>query len=955
MPNRETTSSEHPYAAFVHRVQKPARYVGGEFGSVKKDWARVDAHVCLAFPDVYDIGMSHLGFKILYRILNDHPRTLAERCYTPWVDMQDELRARGVPLVSLESARPLRDFDVVGFSLQFELTYTNILTMLDLGGIPLRSADRAEDDPLIVAGGPTATHPEPLAMFLDAVVVGDGEERATEVALLWTDLKRRGVARDARLRALAKLEGVYVPALYDVALQADTGFLVVTPPPASVAPFPVRRTLVANLNDWPFPDDGPVGGPEAIFDRVSIEIARGCTEGCRFCQAGMIYRPVRERDPEAIVETVVRSIQKSGSDEVSLTSLSTADYSCIAPLVKKVVDRLVPEKVSLGVSSLRAYGLEENVLDDMQRVRATGVTFAPEAGSQRMRDVVNKNVTEAQLMETAERVFSRGWSKMKLYFMIGLPTEEEADVREIVKVGDRARKVGKRVKNALRDQGKPNGGGAPAVTVSVSTHVPKPHTPFQWCAMDSADVVRKKQQWLREEKQASKGVDLRMHDSDTSWLEGVFARGDRSLGPVLERAYRAGARFDSWEEHLQLDVWEGAFRDEGVTTGPFLGTIPVTARLPWDHIDVGLEEGFLAREYRKALASRLSLPCGKAAGMFVQHTNLHDLEADARKLVCYDCGIACDLGAMRSERADYLVKLGAKERRAPPLSPLLVPSPVERVDPKRATVSFTQGVPIRYRFGFTKLGPSALLSHLDLLRALPRAFRRASLPLFYSTGFHPKPDFVFAPALSLGVSSTCEVADVKLTVDVDPESVLSALSACSPDGLTFYAGARLGPEDKAVSRLIDTARYAVAIPTSVLASLGGEDGLKDRVLRVMAATELRHKRVVEGIGKWIDVREYLRGIDMASADASRAVAQAGLVGNFALLAIDLEIRGSGAIKVAEVVEAIAGVSDLPHRAVRFGLGTWQEGEVASPFLLARHRARRASAAPLAAATSVDVS
>jgi radical SAM family uncharacterized protein/radical SAM-linked protein len=929
---------EHPYSSFVHRVQKPGRYVGGEYGSVRKDWDKVDARICLAFPDVYDIGMSHLGFKILYRILNDHPRTLAERCYAPWIDMQAELRARGVPLLSLENARPLKDFDVVGFSLQFELTYTNILAMLDLGGIPLRGSARGEDDPLILAGGPTATHPEPLALFLDAIVIGDGEERTTEVSLLWTDLKKQGVPRADRLRALSKLAGVYVPSLYETATDPDTGLdVVVSRPLVPEAPFPVRRTLVADLNDWPFPDDGPVGGPEAIFDRVSIEIARGCTEGCRFCQAGMIYRPVRERDPQAIVDTVVRAIKKTGSDEVSLTSLSTADYSCIAPLVKKVVDALVPEKVSLGVSSLRAYGLEENVLDDMQRVRATGVTFAPEAGSQRMRDVINKNVTEEQLMETAERIFSRGWTKMKLYFMIGLPTEDESDVREIVKVGERARQVGKRVKGALREQGKPNGGGAPTVTVSVSTHVPKPHTPFQWCAMDTADVVRQKQGWLREEKRASKGVELRTHDCDTSWLEGVFARGDRKLGPVLERAYAAGARFDSWEDQLKIDVWADAFKAEGIAIEPYLGTIPVTARLPWDHIDVGLEEGFLAREYRKALDSRLSLPCGKAAGMFVQHTNLEDAHADARKLVCYDCGIACDLTAMRSERLVYLTKLDAKAKRPTPVSPLLAPAPTkeERGDPKRAKINFTQGTPIRYRFGFTKTGPSALLSHLDVLRALPRTFRRVGLPLFYSTGFHPKPDFVFAPALSLGVSSTCEVADVKLTCDIDPAAMLEQLSAASPEGLRFFAGVRLGPTDRAVSRLIDTARYAVAIPESVLAPLGGAAWLAERVVATMAAKELRVKRTIEGIGKMVDVREYLRALVVDTPEGIAAVAGAGIVGRFAVLTVDLEIRGSGAIKIGEVVEALSGTNDMPHRAVRYGLGTWDRGTVISPFDLSR--------------------
>jgi radical SAM superfamily enzyme YgiQ (UPF0313 family) len=338
-------SSLHPYAEFVHRVEKPARYLGGEFGIVRKDWDAVDARVCLAFPDVYDIGMSHLGFKILYKILNDDPRTLAERCYAPWIDMEAELRTRSVPLVSLESARTLREFDVVGFSLQFELTYTNILTMLDLGRIPLTSAERGEEHPLIIAGGPSATHPEPIATIIDAIVIGDGVERTTEIALLWTDLKKKGVPRKERLLAIAKLGGVYVPSLYAVAIDADTGLEVVDRPEVAGLALPVRRNMVDDLNRFPFPHDGPVGGPEAIFDRMSIEIARGCTEGCRFCQAGMIYRPVRERDPEQIVDTLVKAVKESGYDGVSLTSLSTADYSCIAPLIKKVVEKLAPERV----------------------------------------------------------------------------------------------------------------------------------------------------------------------------------------------------------------------------------------------------------------------------------------------------------------------------------------------------------------------------------------------------------------------------------------------------------------------------------------------------------------------------------------------------------------------------------------------------------------------------------
>ena len=638
-------------------------------------------------------------------------------------------------------------------------------------------------------------------------------------------------------------------------------------------------------------------------------------------------------------------MKKSGYDEVSLTSLSTADYSCIAPLIKKVVDKLAPEKVSLGVSSLRAYGLEENVLDDMQRVRASGVTFAPEAGSQRMRDVVNKNVTEAQLMETAERIFSRGWSSMKLYFMIGLPTEEESDVREIPRVGGRARAIGKRVKKELK------AGGAPKVTVSVSTHVPKPHTPFQWCAMDTPESVHQKQRWLTEEAKYA-AVDLRMHDCDTSWIEGVFARGDRTLSNVIERAYKAGARFDSWEETKKMDLWEAAFAAEGIDVAKYLGTIPVTARLPWDHIDVGLEEGFLAREYRKALKSRLSLPCGKVAGAFVHATNLEDAKKDDRKLVCYDCGVACDLSAMKEERLVYLRKMDAESPRPPPaprlpraIEPSAAGAPVANEPARgknggyvqaRPPAKFTQGEPRRYRFAYTKTGPTAFLSHIDLIRALPRAFRRLDLPLFYSLGFHPKPDMTFGPALSLGVSSLCEIVDVKITADIDPAAYVDALTEGSQDGLRFLGGVRLGLNDASVPRIVDAARYVVAIPRSVLAEHGGDTWLEERMAFLRAAATLPVVRRIDGIGKKVDVREFLRRIDLGGDDAREAVARAGLIGEFVTLEVDLEIRGSGAVKITEVVEVLAGAEDhaLSHRAVRTAMGMWKgDGKIASPMEL----------------------
>jgi radical SAM family uncharacterized protein/radical SAM-linked protein len=960
------TVREHPYAPFLERVLKPSRYVGGEHGEIVKDWDAVDARLCLAFPDLYDVGMSHLGFKILYSIVNAHPKLLAERCYAPWSDMEAELRAHGEPLRSLETFHALRDFDVVGFSLQFELAFSNILLMLDTGGIPLRAADRGEDDPLVIAGGPNATHPEPLTAFIDAFVVGDGEEKTPELLLTWSALKRAGVPRRERLVALAKLGGIYVPALYEVEPDPGTGTLRVKEPSDPALPFPVRRAFLADISKYPFPSDGPVANTETVFDRVSVEIARGCTEGCRFCQAGMIYRPVRERKPEEVVNTILTAVREGGYDEASLTSLSTADYSAISPLVRTVMQKLEKERVSLSVSSLRAYGLTEELLDEIQKVRATGLTFAPEAGSQRMRDVVNKNVTEEQLMETAERVFSRGWSKMKLYFMIGLPTEEEADVRGIVGTGSRAQQVGKEVQR----------GRGPEVTVSVSTFVPKPHTPFQWCAMNTRDVVLEKQGMLREEARKLR-VKLRMHDSEGSWLEGVLARGDRSLGDAIELAYKSGARFDCWEEKLKLELWVDAFKATGIDTARFLDTIPVDAKLPWDHIDVGLEPGFLAKEYKKSLKNRLSPPCGKAVGQFVHHTNLEDHDADKKKLVCYNCGIACDLGEMRTERRDFLVKLEAVTRKKSPLQPAAdevalveglsepaehaslslvddVVQPAERpkVIPKhrRPTAQFDQGRPLRVRITYAKLGRAAYRSHLDLVRVLPRMFRRLELPMYYSQGFHPKPEMSFGPALPLGVSSTAEVVDVKLLASsgLSEADIRARLLGASLEDIRFMDAAVLGPEDPGISRVIERATYVVGLPRESLRDRGFAqlDALRAHVAQKLSQP-LSVARDAKGIKRSIDVSAFLEGVEVGVG--TEALEEAGIAGDLVPLTFHLRIAGQGGVRAGEVLAALFDSDEPPARIVRTFMGRVDAG----PLELAKLRAK--AAVPEDAASSEDAS
>ncbi|MGE3854151.1 MAG: TIGR03960 family B12-binding radical SAM protein, partial [Planctomycetota bacterium] len=456
-----TIDARHPYADFIHEVQKPARYIGGEYMSVRKDPADVKVSVCLAFPDIYDIGMSHLGTKILYSLLNKTDGIACERAFAPWVDMEAQLRSRQLPLVSLESWRPLGEFDVIGCSLQYEMTYTNVLNLLDLAGLPVRAADRNESHPLVICGGPVATHPEPLAPFVDAFLIGDAEERLPKSMLNFAEWKAAGVPRREILKRLAAMGGWYCPALY-AHKECERSGLMVIDAEASEGPVPVHRAFVEDISDYPFPSDSPVAAAEAIFERMSIEVARGCTEGCRFCQAGMIYRPVREREPEQIIDSVMAAIKNGGFDAIGLSSLSTADYSCVSPLIKKLTERLHAERVSLGVASLRAYGLDEDVFDSMAKFKAGGLTFAPEAGTQRMRDVINKNVSDEDMFKTAHNVFSRGWQKMKLYFMLGLPTETDEDLEGIILTAARAREIGLQYHARSRVE----------VTASVSSHVP---------------------------------------------------------------------------------------------------------------------------------------------------------------------------------------------------------------------------------------------------------------------------------------------------------------------------------------------------------------------------------------------------------------------------------------------------------------------------------------------------
>ena len=809
----------NPYSSFLDLLEKPARYIGGEYFEKIKNWDQTAVHVALCFPDVYEIGMSHLGFKILHDELNKHPDILAERVFAPWGDMENELRIRNLPLVTLENFRPLKDFDVLGFSLQYEMTYTNILNMLELGGVPLLQAERAENDPFVICGGPCATHPEPLADFMDFVVIGDGEDLFVKIVRFISTARAQGKSRSTILSEMAQWQGIYVPSLYTTVIDEHSLLEVVDRPKQENVPARVRRFILPTLKDRAFPTESPIPHLTAIFDRFSVELSRGCTEGCRFCQAGMIYRPVRERRPTDVIDAVVDGLKKGGFDEASLTCLSTADYSAVTPLVLDLVDKMSEQGATLGISSLRAYGLDERVFDKLASVKNSSLTFAPEAGTERMRMVINKNISEEDMLKTAENVFSRGWGKMKLYFMIGLPTETMDDVKGIMDTGHKALKVA-REKCGVRKA---------EITISVSTFVPKPHTPFQWAAMIGLEEIKTKQEFLFKAAKDYR-LNFRKHFSKTSVIEGIVSRGDRRIGRVIYKAFKKGARFDGWDECFNYDQWIDTIEQEQIDPGLYLGSLPILGRLPWSHIDVGLEDKFLETEWKKALKDSLSPPCGKIHKMHVHHNNLDalskDFDLDKKKLVCYSCGVACDLKAMVEERRDYLTDLKAFKSSDEYVKP-------DRGNKRREMETQPLIGGISYRIKFSKIGPISFIGHLDLLKVVARIFKRADIEVCQSQGFHKRPLISFGPALTLGISSLCEFFDVRVPQGWDdPEVILDKLRNNSERGLLFHSSSLIEVSAPSIQDMTEAFTYFIPVEN------GGPEQLNEKLEKLLAQTEI---------------------------------------------------------------------------------------------------------------------
>ncbi len=604
----------------LDRVQKPARYTGGELNSVVKDKAQVNVRFAFCFPDLYEVGMSHLGMKILYGLKNAVEDFWCERVFAPDTDMENLMRENGIPLFALESRDAVRDFDFVGFTLQYEMCYTTVLNMLDLAAIPLLSADRGDDMPLVVAGGPCAANPEPLADFVDIFLIGEGEELNLELMSLYREHKQHGYRKDVFLREAAKIEGVYVPALYDVAYNEDGTVASVTAKQG--VPAVVRKRIVRDMDTAYYPESFVVPFIDIVHDRAMTEIFRGCIRGCRFCQAGFLYRPVREKSVDTIDRQSRCLCETSGYEEFSLSSLSTSDYTHLEELLERLLGWAEKQHTNITVPSLRVDGFSEELANRLNVLRRSGLTFAPEAGTQRLRDAINKNLTEDEILSTASKAFAGGWTSVKLYFMMGLPTETDEDIVGINGLGQKI------VNRFYQNPDKPKGKGV-NVSVSVSCFVPKPFTPFQWEPQDSLAELRRKQALLRETVTTRK-ISLSWHDAETSYLEAVLARGDRRLGKVLLKAFERGFNLDAWSEHFDFDTWMSLFREVGLDPDFYACRRRGEDEIfPWDHLDIGVSKSFLWSENRKAHASTTTPHC---------------------RLECSHCGAACYKGGVCVER-----------------------------------------------------------------------------------------------------------------------------------------------------------------------------------------------------------------------------------------------------------------------------------------------------------------
>ena len=814
-------------------VQKPSRYLGTELNAVHKPLGEQRVRLALVFPDLYDLGLGNLGLHILYAILNKLDGVFAERAYAPAGDLEALLREHGLPLFTNESRTPLGELDGLGFTLQSELTYTNILNILDLAQIPLRTEARGEEHPLTFAGGPAVFNPEPLAPFMDFFVIGDGEDVVVELAEVLE--ANRDATRREKLLALSRLEGIYVPALYPMEQLPDGRIL----PPVG-APTIKKRTTKQLRGDQ-FPVDYIVPFTQQVHDRISLEVLRGCTQGCRFCQAGMTTRPVRERTIDEVETLMRRALDATGYEEVSLVSLSTCDYSRSQGLVDRAAAVASEDKVSVSLPSLRLDSFSVGLADKVADVRRTGLTFAPEAASPRLRAVINKWIPDDDLLEMSGQAFDRGWKHVKLYFMIGLPTERDDDVEAIADLTLRTLKAGRARNPKAR------------VNTGVSTFVPKPFTPFQWAEQIDRDEARRRQGLLRERFRGHGGVKFGRHEPDETFLEGLVSRADRRAGDLIEAAWRHGARFDAWSEHRDIEAWERAIEETGFDVASELRERSLDERLPWDHIDVHIPKAWLRGDWEAALR--------------LEHA------PDCRHSQCHRCGV---IDVERELCASMLRNAidGAKEEgtwtprkksEVDPLAQRATTAPlIDRAAPTKSVGELLErGDPepvqkLRFRVG--RVGGARLLGHLEAMNAWIRALRRAKAPLAYTQGFHQHPRVNFSSANPVGEASVGDLMDVMLVEQVDAAELLEKLQATLPADFVAKAVVEVPLRAKSLMSQLAGFRYR----------LGVEDApsLQPRIDALLASEEWLVERKTKRRGRsrrgtrQLDVRPMLASLEV---------------------------------------------------------------------------------------------
>ncbi len=844
-------------------VSKPNRYVGNELGLIEKKWEETSVRFLLSYPDTYEVGMSHTGTQILYHLVNRNPRWLLDRVYAPWPDMEEQLRMRNMPLWGLHYRREVREYDVLGFTLQSELTYTNLLNMIDLAGISIRQVDREESDPLICIGGPCASNPEPLAPFVDFALIGDAEDALAEVLELVEDWKKTrgqtGETREAFLQRLAvSVSGIYVPSLY----HQVGGNLKPVPrdgvDPQTPAAVMARKVPVLKTEDHP--REMVVSMSETTHDRLPIEVMRGCMRGCRFCQAGYLYRPSRERDVDEVLEIADEGIKHSGWQEVSMLSLSTADYSQAPELTDRLSRTMVEKGVGVSLPSLRADEFSVGLAESVSRVRKSGFTFAPEAGSQRLRNVINKGLSEEEILSAVERAMASGWTSVKLYLMIGHPTECEADFEELAELVEKIRAITRAHK------------GRRYVTLGISPFVPKAHTPFQWEQQDSMETNAEKLSWVKS-RLKGKGIEIRHHDTADTAIEGLISRGDRRVGDVIESAWRNGARFDGWSEYCRFSNWEKALQEHGLDLKSVFEERSEDNDLPWEIVSYGIDRAYFLKERHKAYEAGETEECKNER--------------------CSACGV-CDFQVIKN---------------------LLAP-PTESPKPEMAPQLLRGVAGTHLRLGYRKGEHVRFISHLELMRELERTFRRAELPLIFSEGFSPRPKMASGAPLALGWTSECEWIDVQLAgewaLEEKLDELLKIVNEKVASGVEFFAAAAMSGKLESLSAGLTRCTYHVEFPGRFETTLGELEASFSRLLALDSVTITRtRKRKVQNI----EIRPMIADISVVSSKELLITIESGISGSVKPTeiigaAMDIEEKSLPLVKIQKI-RATTGAGESP--------------------------------------------